>query len=105
MYFSFSQFEDLVAVRISVTWNEGGRITLPPIAQASLSKLCSYRAGGESFSAALDVVGCTETIFKDVQEDDIQCLHLQRATAIIHLEYHMGSPHPTLPFLPGKRVP
>jgi hypothetical protein len=37
------------------TWNAGGNTDLPPIAQASRSKDCSYKAGGESVSAELEL--------------------------------------------------
>ena len=37
------------------TWNAGGNTDLPPIAQASRSRDCSYKAGGESVSIELEL--------------------------------------------------
>ena len=36
------------------TWNAGGRIARPPIAQASRSRDCSYKEGAESVSEELE---------------------------------------------------
>jgi hypothetical protein len=41
--------------QLVITWKAGGNTTLPPSAHASLSKDCSYSAGGDSVSDELEL--------------------------------------------------
>jgi uncharacterized protein (DUF362 family) len=85
------------------TWNAGGNTDLPPIAQASRSNDCSYKAGGASVSAELELVeGYRATT--DVKYADIikkRNLHLLLTNLLNHS--HPSRLHQTHPSLLNMR--